>query len=265
LGIAAVGLAAIQALFLPGQPKILIAELVFMLAVFAIVLLSRQQRWHTKWTDYRFLAERFRSALFLAVADMEVAPLRPPRHLSLAYSPGDWMVSAFFTVWKRRPKSQVSDHFPLHDLKNFLLQAWVEDQIDFHKRTDRRHYRRYIRWFRTSNALFGLTILAALLHVILNLGSHMYVNILPLMAIILPAVATMFTAIRTHRDYLRNSLRSTEMAHHLEEIKEKMIAAQDYNSFLEVVKETEETMLHENEDWRVVVRFHKPEPVSWSE
>jgi hypothetical protein len=29
-----------------------------------------------------------------------------------------------------------------------------------------------------------------------------------------------------------------------------------------LVRETEETMLHENEDWRVVVRFHELEPLA---
>lgn len=49
------------------------------------------------------------------------------------------------------------------------------------------------------------------------------------------------------------------MVRHLKELKDKMVRVQDYDGFLGLVKETEETMLHENEDWRVVVRFHSPE------
>ena len=40
-----------------------------------------------------------------------------------------------------------------------------------------------------------------------------------------------------------------------------MMEVQDYDGFLGLVKETEETMLYENEDWRVVVGFHRIEPV----
>jgi hypothetical protein len=35
--------------------------------------------------------------------------------------------------------------------------------------------------------------------------------------------------------------------------------SQDQNTFIDSMREAEETMLHENEDWRVVVRFHTPE------
>jgi hypothetical protein len=50
-----------------------------------------------------------------------------------------------------------------------------------------------------------------------------------------------------------------EMAGHLRELKERIAKAQDRESLLRLVTEVEETMLHENEDWRVVVRFNTPE------
>ena len=37
------------------------------------------------------------------------------------------------------------------------------------------------------------------------------------------------------------------------------MTANDYKDFLELLKESEKIMLHENEDWRVVVRFHTQE------
>jgi len=49
------------------------------------------------------------------------------------------------------------------------------------------------------------------------------------------------------------------MARHLRELKDRMFHTKNHEEFFEVVKETEETMLHENADWRVVVRFHKIE------
>ena len=109
--------------------------------------------------------------------------------------------------------------------------------------------------------MFGLTICAALLHVT-NVGPELLETTFAFTAIIFPAVAASIAAIRTHRDYLRNSMRSAEMARHLRELKAKITLAPDYNSFLGLLREAEETMLHENEDWRVVVRFNMPvEPV----
>ena len=258
LALAAVVIAASQILFMPEQPMVLISEVVLMLAVLAIVGIGRRQRWHTRWIDYRFLAERFRSALFMAVTNIDVATLRPPRHLSLSYSSKDWMVAAFSSVWSQRPRFQDSDSFTFEGLRHFLCEAWLEDQIRYHDGTRRRHYQRHHRMASASYVMFGLTICAVLLHIV-NVGSHLLESILVFMAIVFPAIAASLTAIRTHRDYLRNSMRSAEMVRHLEELKGEMMLVQDYDSLRGLLKDTEETMLHENEDWRVMVRFHMPE------
>jgi len=259
LALAAVTIAAFQGIFLPQMPIILIFEVVLMLAVLAIVGINRWRRWHSKWLDYRFLAERFRSALFMALANIDATMLRPPRHLSLAYSPRDWMVPAFISVWSRRPHLETNiSLFP--NLKNFVCEAWIEDQINYHDSTKKRHYGRHNRMAVASYVLFGLTICTILLY-IAAVGPHLLGAFFAFMATVLPATAASITAIRTHRDYLRNSMRSAEMVRHLEALKGKMMLSQDYNSFLGSLKEAEETMLHENEDWRVVVRFHTPEPV----
>ncbi|MGD0795868.1 MAG: SLATT domain-containing protein [Dehalococcoidales bacterium] len=260
LALVAVIIAAFQVLFFPDRPVILLTEVVLMLAVLGIVWVSRGRRWHDKWIDYRFLAERFRSALFMAVAGADVAILRPPRHLSLAYSPKDWMVVAFTSVWNQRPRLPMPDRNMFEGIKNFLGTAWIEDQIAYHKSAEERHLKRHRRMTVASYTLFGLTIGVALLHVV-GIGPHWLKTVFAFLAIVFPAIAASITAIRTHRDYLRNSMRSAEMARHLQELKSKMMQVQDYRGFLRLVKETEETMLHENEDWRVVVRFHTAEPV----
>ena len=226
-----------------------------MLAVLAIFGVSRHQQWHTKWIDYRFLAERIRSALFMAVVNIDVATLRPPRHLSLSYSSNDWMVDAFSSFWNQRPSMQKLDSSLFDGLKNFICEAWIEDQIRYHDSTSKRHYSRHHRLTRVSYTLLGLTVGATIIHIV-DIGSHTLQNVLMFMAIIFPTAALFISAIRTHRDYLRNSMRSSEMVNHLTEIKERMATAEDHDTFLRLVKETEETMLHENEDWRVVVRFN---------
>ena len=258
LALVAVAIAAFQVLFIPDQSMILISEVALMLAALAMVGIVRRRRWHTKWIDYRFLAERFRSALFIAVANTDVATLRPPRHLSLSYSSKDWMVAAFSSVWSQRPRFKGSDSSTFEGLRHFLCEAWLEDQVRYHDGTSKRHYQRHIRMGRASYVMFGLTICAVLLH-IMDIGSHLLGSILAFMAIVFPAIGASITAIRTHRDYLRNSMRSTEMVRHLKELKGEMMLVQDRDNLLRLLRETEETMLHENEDWRVVVRFHMPE------
>jgi hypothetical protein len=259
LALAAVAIAGFQALFLPDLPIILVSEIVLMLAALGIVWASWRQRWHTKWIDYRFLAERFHAALFIAAANItDVAALQPPRHLSLSYTSKDWIVTAFSSVWYRRPRPPEWGPAALEGLKEFLCEAWIEDQIRYHARTSRRHHRRHQRMSTASYALFGLTICAALLHIV-NIGSHVIETSLAFTAIVSPAIAASITAIRTHRDYLRSSMRSAEMVNHLQELRDRMRQARDYNRLAALLRETEETMLHEHEDWRVLTRFHTPE------
>ena len=109
--------------------------------------------------------------------------------------------------------------------------------------------------------LFGITFVAVLLHV-LHVGPALFQRMLLYVAIIAPAVAGALGAIRTHREYLRNARRSAEMAHHLKELKARMEMAGDLAEFLPMVNEAEEIMLHENADWRIVVRFHELEPAA---
>ena len=258
LAAAAISVAAFQALFLFNWPKIVIIEIVFIVAVFIIFWLGSRQRWHSKWIDYRFLAERFRSAIFMAVANVNVTALRPPRHLSLSYSSQVWMVSAFSSIWSQLPRLHGPGSSGFKGMKKFLLVAWIDDQIRYHNDKSKRHQRRYRRMSLAGNILFGFTFIAALLH-ILQVGHDLFHRLFAFMAVAFPAIAMAFSAIRTHREYLRNAKRSTEMVRHLEEIKEQMKTAQNLESFLTLVCEVEETMLHENEDWRVVVRFHELE------
>lgn len=195
----------------------------------------------------------------MALSNVEVATLRPPRHLSLSYSSNDWMVAAFSSVWSQRPKLYDPDPSEFESLRKFLLVSWIEDQIRYHKSTSERHQRRHLRMERAGNLLFGLTFLAAVLHV-LDVGHDFFHHLLAFMAIVFPAIAGALGAIRIHREYLRNAMRSAEMVHHLEELKDQMMKAQDLEGFLPLVCEAEETMLRENEDWRVVVRFHDLKP-----
>jgi len=257
LALLAVMVAAFQSIFLPQMPVVMTLEVILMLAALATVGINRWRRWHSKWIDYRFLAERFRSALFMALVNIDVTALRPPRHLNLAYSPNEWIVPAFISAWSWRPRLKTNISI-FSNLKIFVCESWLEDQIRYHDSTRKRHYGRHYSMTVASYILFGLTICAVLLYVA-GIGSQLLRDFFAFLAAVMPASAASISAIRTHRDYLRNSMRSAEMVNHLEELKAKMLLSPDYNVFLESVKEAEETMLHEHEDWRVVVRFHTSE------
>ncbi len=259
LAVAAVAAATFQVIFLPNWPKIILFEVAFIFLALLFYWLGSRRKWHAKYIDYRFLAERFRSALFMATANVNVSPLRPSHFLSFSYAPQDWMVAAFYSIWSQLPRGKNPNSSGFGGLKEFLIRAWVDDQIHFHKSYSRKNHRRYRRMLYTGNTFFGLTFIIAIIHVF-HLGSYIFNHILAFAVIVFPAIAGAIAAIRTHREYLRNAKRSNEMVHHLEELKYEMFHAQNLKNFLPLVRQAEETMLHENEDWRVIVRFHQLEP-----
>jgi hypothetical protein len=235
----------------------LISEIGLMLAVLLVLWIGNRKLWHEKWIDYRFLAERFRSALFMALAGVDVAVLKPPRHLSLSYSPKEWIVAAFTLVWRMKPKI-VSKSASFEGVKQFLLEAWLKDQQKYYEKTSLHYNAKYKFMTVSTNILFSLTIVVAIFHII-NVGPHSLETILALLATIFPAVAASLSSIKTHRDFLRVAVRSEEMVRHLRELADRLSSAKIHDEFFEIVKETEDTMLHENEDWRIVVRFQKTE------
>jgi uncharacterized membrane protein len=258
----AVFVAAFQSLFMSERPWILIIEIALMLIVLAIFFLGQRQRWHNKWLDYRFLAERLRSALFMALVNAGMTPSRRPRLLPLAFPPKAWMVAAFSTVWIKRPRFKTDDSVLSRELRDFVVRAWIDDQILYHKGISSRYYRRHRYMVLASFALFALTIIFVLLYVVLRefsgVSHDTFTNASGLIASFLPAVAASVTAIRTHRDYMRNSRLSAGMVRYLEEMKVQIEKATDHEDFLGLVKEIEETMQRENQDWRVEIRFHRP-------
>lgn len=258
LAATAVAVVASAVLFLPSVPGILWVEVALMAAVLAILWLASRRRWHIKWIDYRFLAERLRAALFLAVANVEPAPLPPPRHLSRSDSSRDWLAGAFNAVWAAGPHVSPIGLSHFEALRAFLIEAWIEDQRTYHDSKSRRHLRRHHRLARTGEVLFGLTFIAAVVHV-LQVGPELFHHGLAFVALVFPAIGGALGAIRTHREYLRNSLRFSEMVRHLEELKGEMKAVSSPERLAAMVREAEQTMLHETEDWRVVVGIHKPE------
>ncbi len=260
LALAAILIAAFQNLFFPSRPLILLAEVFLMVLVLGVIYYNRHEQWQKNWIDYRFLAERFRAMFFMSAANIDVSLRRTPRYLSLAYSDRDWKILAYAAAWIKCPRLGPAEKIPLESLKAFLGNAWLEHQMLYHLKTQKRHRFRYRVMNVTSNLLFGLTICVIIVFIFLsdNLTAQ---NVLSLLAVIFPAFAATVSAIRIHRDYLRTSARSEEMARHLRELHEKLSRAQNTEEFIETITETEETMLHENEDWRVVMRFHQIDPV----
>lgn len=91
-----------------------------------------RRRTHKKWIENRFLAERLRSAIFLAACGVEASPIQLPPHMGLAHRPDDWMVRVFNEVWGRLPLMPGCQGQSCKVLVDFIRKAWLQDQIQFH-------------------------------------------------------------------------------------------------------------------------------------
>ena len=259
LAAAAVAAAASQFLFVPETPELVWIEVGLMLGLLAIVGIGRGWRFHDRWLSYRFLTERFRSALFLAASGLGSRRAGLER-VYLGHPSEEWLRQAFAEVWKERPKVGVTES-GVEGFRRFLAEAWIEDQIGYHSKMSPKYYRRHHRLTRISELLFVATVAAAVLHAFsvtghATPGSLSWATLFVLLAVALPALGAGIYGIRTQREYLRNSERFERMAHYLKDIKTRMEAAPNMDTVRQIAAEAEDLMLDENRDWFVVMKFH---------
>jgi hypothetical protein len=255
----AVATITLQTLFLPHHPEFLWLEAIEIGTILFLLFFSHKGEWHRKWIDYRFLAERLRSGLFLCIANINCEPPRAPPHLSLSHKPDDWMVRAYMYVWGKKPKLQPESQFD--DLKKFLLEAWINDQISYYKKASARHRRNHTIYSSVGGILFLITFIAVIMHT-LEIGESWHYaipKILASIAIIFPAIGASLAGIRVHQEYLKNAERYRHMGQHLSSIRKKIEDAKDMKILTAILEVVNEMMLRENQDWRVVLLFQKLE------
>jgi hypothetical protein len=256
---AAVAAIAGQFLFAPGTPDLAWIEVGLLLALTLIVAVGRWRRFRDRWISYRFLAERLRSAFFLALAGLGVRREARPQGVYPGRRSEEWVGRAFVEVWDQRPQTELAES-DVENLRRFLATAWIDDQRRYHEKMSRKHAGRHWRLSRLSELLLAATMLAAVLHAV-GVGEHDSVgplewsDLLVFLAISLPALAAAVSGIRVQREYERNAERYSGMRKILEGLRARMERAADLEAVRGIAIETEELMLQENSDWFALMRF----------
>ncbi|HVC80222.1 MAG TPA: hypothetical protein VNL35_06945 [Chloroflexota bacterium] len=233
-------------------------ECVLMFVVLMVIYVGHRNQLHQRWIAYRFLAERLRSAFFMALIDaIRVGADRAPEFVTLHQPSDAWIQTAFDVVWQRRPAGDPS--IPLEHLRRFLARAWIGDQRAYQDRKSQRHARANHLLGRMSIAVFTVTLCISALDSFDGWRQGFLGGVGPTIAlylsIVFPALAGALGGIGALRDHPRNARRSTTMARQLARLERHVERAPDLPTLRSFAHQAEALMLEESGDWYVSMQF----------
>ncbi|HET6142543.1 MAG TPA: hypothetical protein VFE02_03485 [Candidatus Acidoferrales bacterium] len=256
----AVTIAVAQVLFFPEQHWLIVFEVLAMLAILGLWMSAGSSGWHEKWLHARYIAEQLRIATFTTLLEPES---RKEKNDPLPFyrGPQQWLMQTVKAIVSDAGKTVPV--LPLGALKQFLVQAWLEDQQNFHARSAKRKEKSAHRRHQIGFALFGTTLLMAVLHFAgvghsAESGRAPYLNVgiwITFLALVLPAWAGAVHAVTSQLELERIAERSHRMSVALEWLAHRATRATTLAELAETVNETAELMMMENHEWWVLLSF----------
>jgi SMODS and SLOG-associating 2TM effector domain 1 len=222
------------------------AEAAFLLAIGLGLLIVHFRGWHSRWLSYRLLAERLRSAFYLAPTGVEFSRSAGFEAVFVERRSEEWLRRSFEEVWDRRPNGPATG--PVRDedlarLKQSLAERWIQVQIDFHKSKAAYHNR--LHWILTGIvfALFGLTIPVAIAHALEWLE-----NVMIILSIVLPAAGASLGILLTVSQHRALKERYSKMGSDLESV-QAAVRESDAETLQTVSLEAARVIAEESGDW----------------
>jgi hypothetical protein len=236
-------------------------ELVLLALMWFTIHSSHMNRSQETWMENRFLAERIRAGIFLAICGLDAAPIEVLPFMGHAHAVDDWMVRVFYEVWNRLPRLIGCGEGQCLAMNRYVREEWIEKQIRFHNDKREREGRRGKRLAKIGRYLFPVTIMAAALHLCWNVlpaaiyEQHWLHGALTFIAIVFPAVAASLVGLRAQREHVRLENRSAGMARELEYLNRQMASANNPKIFEVLLRQVDEIMLRETQDWLMLMRY----------
>lgn len=199
------------------------AEAGFLACALAGLVVVRRGGFHGRWLSYRVLAERLRSAHYLAPTGADFRRQARLEAVFVGDRSEDWLMRAFEEVWDRRPRD-AEDGGPegddLVDLKWVLANEWIGSQISYHESAARYHRRRHRVLATIVALLFVATLVFAILH-----SLHVAEHASTFFSITLPAAGASLGALLTINQHHALSERSSRMLSDLAVVRRAVLAA----------------------------------------
>jgi hypothetical protein len=252
-GLAAVAGAA-SSVFHRFDWKVTLPKVLLLLVLIGLLVEARRRRLPARWISCRLLAEQLRAAMFLTVAGLETRPDRA----DLVDPSLDWVQAAVAEVCLLGPTG-APPAAAADGLRRFLLGAWIDEQLGYHRQTGDRQRRRDRVLDRVVWGLFVGSLTVTLLEF---LQARQPGTALILAATALPALAGACSGIRELRQYVRNSQRSRRVAGRLERLRGRLRLARELDSIQELAAAAGVLLGDEIHDWFGVMGAEdlKPSP-----
>lgn len=257
LAATAIATVAFQVLFLPEHPEVIWLEVAEIAAALFLLIAARTLDWHRKWLDYRLLAERMRSSLFLCFVCIRCEFPGTHPGLTLSSPPDDWMSRLFEGLLEVRPLEYCALSMPLGPLKEFLLSAWIDRQVAWYAETARKNRAWFERLLYAGECFFIATLIAAAAHA--SGAGPGYDPALAAATLLFPVVASALGAVRTQREYRQTAERASRLLARLSSIALAIRRAEDMPTLCSLLARADEAMLREQQEWRVVFQFRELE------
>ena len=268
LSAAAVGCAATGVLF-PGLAAAGFGtELVLLIIILVTLGQARRTHAHQAWIENRFLTERIRAGIFMAICGVEPRPIAVLPYMGHSQTVNDWTVRVFDEIWDRLPPLVRCSESECTLRNGYVRGAWIGDQIKYNKGKQQREGRMRRLLARASAVVLPATLAAAVLHLLLLLwepgtGAAERLRLmhraahqgLAFAALLFPAIAASLAGMEAHREHLRLEKRSANMAPQLELVNRQMASATDPERFESLLQQVDELMLRETQDWLMLMRY----------
>jgi hypothetical protein len=228
-----------------------------MFSVLTILWIARRGSLHERWLGYRSLAEAFRSSIFLAMINAPIRDEPGDRSLSRGRS---WFQRAFSATWDLRPIHDAQESL-CDDLRHFLLEGWLNDQIRYHKANAERQRRTRIWLTRAILVLFGVTFVVGIIHALDLIGGSLWPKVFVFMAVAMPGFGAALSGIRDQHNYRTHQRRSERTARRLEALSAQMRSHTNMRSMQHAAMQVQNAIEAENLDWSGVVEFQDLEMI----
>ena len=255
LAVVAVGVAAGQLVFLPDRTWPIWGELGALVLILCILLVGRRSRLLDRWLSIRMLAERLRSSYFLALIGASPTLGTVQTDAEAPSSATEWTGRALREALLSAAAGTRHD-IDLEGGRTELLTRWIDVQLEYQGGVVTGAKRRHRISHLVTLALFSLSLVAALMHV-LEVQPENAPEYWTYISVVVPAAAAAVGGYSEQREYARQHLRAGRLVQRLGQGRDSLRRAQSLTELRRAAEAVDLVIQGESADWFAASRLHE--------